>query len=404
MKQTVLVLAVVFSLGLLFYGNLSFVKNNPGGNDFLPRWVGTRLFLTEGQNPYSRETTLAIQNAIYGRMAQPGEDEALFVYPFYAMIFFAPFGLIRDYELARAAWITFQEICVVLTVIVALRFGEWTLSPLALGMLSLFGLTWYHGARPLVDGNAAILMTLLVSIGILFLSRSADFSAGILFGLATIKPQMVLLLIGLAIVWTISLRRYGFVIGFLCTMAFLVGVSLLMSPTWIIENLEQILAYQGYLPPMTPATIGELWLGNVGKWLGLAMNGFVAAILINEWWRVRGKQYVKFLWLACFTLAASSLAGVLSTSSNYAILLPVLILVWASWRKRMGARANKLILAQGTLVLIGLWAVFTATLSSGPQFRESEVMFFLMPVFLVSNLYMLRPCANPTETRGLANG
>ncbi|HJX41553.1 MAG TPA: hypothetical protein VJ345_08825, partial [Anaerolineales bacterium] len=66
----------------------------PGGNDFLPRWVGAREWLQHGTSPYDRRVTEAAQRMIYGRLADPaaGEDIAHFAYPLPAMLFFGPSG------------------------------------------------------------------------------------------------------------------------------------------------------------------------------------------------------------------------------------------------------------------------------------------------------------------------
>src|SRR5688572_19399273 len=48
------------------------------GMDFVPYWVGGREMLA-GANPYSPETTLKIQQAVYGGPAM-GNDPMMFVY------------------------------------------------------------------------------------------------------------------------------------------------------------------------------------------------------------------------------------------------------------------------------------------------------------------------------------
>jgi hypothetical protein len=55
----------------------------PGGNDFLPRWVGAREWLQRGTSPYDPRVSEAAQRMIYGRLADPaaGEDIAHFAYP-----------------------------------------------------------------------------------------------------------------------------------------------------------------------------------------------------------------------------------------------------------------------------------------------------------------------------------
>ena len=50
-----------------------FTLAHPGVNDFYPRWAGGCAWLLNGENPYAASTTLAIQEGIYGRPAQPEE-------------------------------------------------------------------------------------------------------------------------------------------------------------------------------------------------------------------------------------------------------------------------------------------------------------------------------------------
>jgi len=69
-----LLVGVALLVGLTLV-NYRYAQQNPGGNDFLVHWVGTRLFLTEGVSPYSDQTALEIQTMVYGRAARPGEHE-----------------------------------------------------------------------------------------------------------------------------------------------------------------------------------------------------------------------------------------------------------------------------------------------------------------------------------------
>ena len=56
--------------------------------DLHPRWLGLRLLLTEGANPYSQEVTEAIQRQMYGRLALPNKNQIAFAYPLPVMVIF----------------------------------------------------------------------------------------------------------------------------------------------------------------------------------------------------------------------------------------------------------------------------------------------------------------------------
>jgi len=154
--------ALLIVLALMTLANYKFAKNNPGGTDFLVHWVGTRNFFTTGTSPYSDDTALKIQTIVYGRAAQAGEHELRVAYPLYSIFFFAPFALISNFTLARAFWLTLLEVCLIVIAILSLRLTFWKPKPWLFGVLLLFTIVSYNGARPLINGNAVILVTALV--------------------------------------------------------------------------------------------------------------------------------------------------------------------------------------------------------------------------------------------------
>ncbi len=397
------VLVGVILVASLFYVNLRFTRSNPGGNDFLPRWVATRVYLTTGQSPYSAEATAAIQDAIYGRAAEPDEDQALFAYPFYSVFLFAPFAFIPDYAVARAAWVTLQEIAIVVTAVTAISLSGWKPGRVLLAGFFLFALTWYHGARPLVDGNAAILVTAFFTGGLLAMRLNKDVMAGALFALSTMKPQMVVFPLAFVLIWSFWQRRQVVVGATLAILAGLVGLSFLLQPGWLIANLQQVLVYQSYLPAMTPAGIWAGWWGDYGRLVGWVVNVAVVLGLAIEWWQARNKSFERFLWLVCVTIAASPFTGLISTSSNYAIMMPVFVCIFGFWQKRVGSGAGQLAWVHLALLFFGLWILFLLTLQPGPQFRENLIMFFPAPIFLLLNLYWLRWGIARSEPSGLKN-
>jgi len=377
-------------LAALIFVNLRFARSSPGGNDFLPRWLGTRLYLTSRQGPYSPETTLAIQEKMYGRAAREGEDQALFAYPFYSMLFFAPFAVISDYALARALWITFQEIAIVATAIGAIALSSWKPGRWPLAAFLFFALAWFHAAKPLVDGNAAILVGALVTLGLLALRRGRDGVAGLLFALSTIKPQMVLLVVPFILIWSISQKRKAVFWTFFVSLIVLLGGSFILQPNWLTQNITQALLYQSYSPPATLAGILAQWWGDSGRAAGWVLNLIFGLLLLYEWFGAQRKDFDWFLWTVCLTLAIGPLVGLPSTSANYGILLLVLPLIFAQWQRRVGAAGQALVWFDLAVLFVGLWALFLFTLQIGPQFRENLVMLFPAPVFLLLNLYWLR--------------
>lgn len=395
------ILVILFGsvlLAALLTVNLRFTRMSAGGNDFLPRWLGIRLYLTEHQDPYTAETTAAIQQAMYGRAAKEGEDQALFAYPFYSMIFFAPFSLIGDYTLARAAWITFQELAIVATAIAAIALSGWKPDRWPLAAFLFFALAWFHGAKPLVDGNASILVAMLATLGLFALRRGRNGWAGLLFALATIKPQMMMLLVPLVLIWTLSKRRKEVFWIFLCSLALLMGLSFALQPSWLTENLAQALLYQSYSPPGTLAGILAQAFGDAGRAGGWILNLFFGLLLLFEWWSTLGEDFDWFTWTACLTLVMGPLVGLPSTTSNYAIFLLVLPWLFALWQRR-GASGRRMVWVDLGVLFVGIWALFLLTLQPSQQFGESLLLFFPAPVFLLLSLYWLRWWVQKPQTQ-----
>ena len=97
---TGLILAAFLLLAGLFFANQHLVLIPAAGEDFLPAWVGTQLFLQEGVSPYGDQAAAAIREG-WEELPNPADRQPLpFLYPFYAVLVFAPFALVPDFPLA----------------------------------------------------------------------------------------------------------------------------------------------------------------------------------------------------------------------------------------------------------------------------------------------------------------
>jgi len=386
------VLIVLLSISLigLTLANYRYASQNPGGNDFLPRWLGTRLFLLEAQSPYSQQTTEAIQQMTYGRLADQGEDQVLFVYPFYSIFVFAPFAIIKDFSLARAVWMTVLEVSVVALGMVGLNLTHWRIPKLLLVLLLLFIALWYHSVRPVINGNASVICALFIGLAFIAIRTDHDILAAILLALSAIKPQMVVLLVIFVLLWSANHQRWSLFWGFLTSLGFLVALTSLLIPNWIVQNLRQILSYPEYTLPGTPGAIFAAWLPGVGSQMGWVLTVFMAGILFWEWRAALDKDFNWFFWTASLTLVITNLIGIRTATANYIALLPALILVFATWDERWRGVGRWLVIASMLLLFFGLWALFLNTLQSGEQPTQSPIMFFPLPLFLIIGLYWIR--------------
>ncbi|MEW6180032.1 MAG: glycosyltransferase family 87 protein [Chloroflexota bacterium] len=376
--------------GLLVWGNYRYTTQNPGGNDFLVHWMGAKSFFEEGISPYSDEVAIRIQTMVYGRPAQAGEHELRVAYPLYSIFLFLPFALIPDYNFARAVWMAVLESGLIIMAFLSLRLVRWRPKPVVLALFLLFSVFWYHALRPVILGNVVILIGLAIVAILLAIRAGHDELAGILMGLITIKPQVVLLLIVFICLWAASNRRWKIVIWFLISLGFLTGVGIILIPDWIIQNLREVIRYPSYNPPGTlPAALDAI-LPQGGDRLGRVISGAVALMLLIEWFLNRKSEFRGFVWTVCLTLTGSFWIGLQTDPGNFIVAYPALVLTFAIWVERWQNRGVVVSIVAMFLLFIGIWEIFLSTVEMDYQPIQSPVMFLPLPIILLIFLYWNR--------------
>jgi hypothetical protein len=377
-------------LAAVTWGNYLYAQDNPGGNDFLVHWVGTRALLLEGTSPYSDEVAEQIQTLAYGRPARVGEHELRVAYPLYSQIFFLPFALIADYTLARAVWMTALQVGLILLAVFSLRLADWRPGVWLLLVYFLFAVFWYHGLRPLINGNAVIFVGVLLAGTFLALRSGRDELAGLLLAFSTVKPQVVVVPMTFILVWTLSHRRWRTLVWLLITVVLLSAGMALFVPDWPLQNIREVLRYPAYNPPGTPGAAFSEWWPGIGERLGWVLSAVVGIITLLEWVAARGKGFRWFLWTASLTLVTSQWIGIQTDPGNFVVLFIPLALVFAVWEERWGSRGRWVILGIMLALFAGLWLLFVRTITDVGQPLQHPVLFFPVPLFLLIALYWIR--------------
>jgi hypothetical protein len=389
MAVLLLVLAIAGLVGLT-WGNLRYARENPGGNDFLVHWMGTRTFLVEGISPYSDVTSIRIQTAVYGRPAREGEHELRFAYPLYSIVLFFPFALIKDFEVARAIYMTVLEVSLIALAWLSLRVGRWKPGVLRIGLFVIFGLIWYHGVRPIINGNAIILVALMLTAAFLAMRHRSDEMAGVLLAFCTIKPQVAIIPGIFMLVWTIAHGRWKLLLWFVGTLGLLSGAAALLLPDWILQNLREIMRYPGYNPPGTPGQAMAVWIPAMGVKIGQGISILVGVVLLIEWILSIRRHENGISWAFCLTLVLSQWSGIQNDPGNYVVLLPVLPMIFRAWEDRWRRVGRVLTIVSLLGLLVGIWWVFVGTLEITYQPVQSPVMIFVLPGILLVLLYWTR--------------
>ncbi len=386
--QIVTILAVLIILVALTIANFRFSEELPGGNDFLGRWMGARYWVQEGISPYDPQVGRASQQLIYGRAVdrEAGEDIQDFLYPFPAMVFFAPFGAL-PYTLARAIWMTILEVSLPILALIGIAIADWKPRRAVLISLLLFSLLWYHGTRAVIIGQFAVIEALLMAGALLAVKRGRDPLAGILLGLSIAKPQMAVLLIPFVFLWAAYARRWTILTWGIGTIAGLLAVSVLLLPDWPVMWLQQLIEHPTYTVIGPPVEILADAFPSMSGVIALVLGGALLLYLFWEWAKAAGKPDRWFQWTAALTIVITNLVAFRTATTNYVVLLPALCLVFAVLADRWGTKGDVVILLLMAFILVGTWALFLATVEGNV---EHPVMYLPLPILTLLGLWWAR--------------
>jgi hypothetical protein len=386
-----ILLIALLALGLLAgltWTNYQFARQFPGGIDFMTHWVAARHALA-GDSPYSPGSAEEIQRMFYGRPAVRGENEFLVLYPLYYIVFLLPFGMVRDYVLARSLWMTFAELLLALTAIFSARAAGWKLKALSLPFYLLFALFWYHGLRTVVNGNLVVLVAFWLSVAALAVRERRDWLAGLALVFATTKPNIVLLPVLWALVWAVRSRRWGLVWGLVGGAVGLTLLGMVFFPAWPFEMLGLMSRYPSYNPPTNPGMVLALWWPAGGRWLGLALSLAIAVLLAREYFLQPAGGEKRFVWLLALSITLNQWIGITTDPGNFVVMFLPLALVLAALDVRAG---SGWMLAALAILFAGLWAFFLLTyeVDAMNQPLQSPALFFPLPLVLLAGLYFFR--------------
>jgi len=308
------------------------LHGTPRGNlsDLYPRWLGARELLLHHRNPYSPELTREIQIGYYGRPLDPTRpedptDQQGFAYPVYVVFLLAP-TVTLPFPAVQAGFRWLLVFLTVATLLLWLRTLRWRPSSATTTALAVLTL----GSFPILQGIKLQQLSLLVGgliAGCVALLAGGNFLlAGVVLALATIKPQLVLLVAACLLLWATGnwSRRKNFVWGFVATLLILCGAAEYVLPGWLGQFREAIAAYRQYnggAESVLEVLVSPGW----GR--GLAALALLA--LSRVCWRLRRSpsDSTAFVWMLVLTLAVTVMVVPKAAPYNQVLLLPGILLV-----------------------------------------------------------------------------
>src|SRR5208282_6090959 len=184
----------------------------------------------------------------------------------------------------------------------------------------------------------SLLVAGLVASAIALLVADYAVGAGFLLALASIKPQLVLLLLAWLAIWTVAdwRRRYRWATSYLLTMAILCATSEWYLPHWIPQFWHAVHEYKRYTGAMSvlDTLIGVPSMGFPWSWV---LELLALAAMMGVCWRERRQaaNTASFAFTVSLVLATTVLLIPMSAPYNQVLLLPAVLLLVREQDRRM---------------------------------------------------------------------
>jgi hypothetical protein len=376
----VIIFTLVLAAGLTWVNYQLASQSNPG-DAFAPLWAGARQVITRLGNPYDMQATA-------GYLPSGAELETRFVYPFYGMLVFLPFGLITSFPLAKAVWMTVMMACLVAVTFTGISLTRWNPSGRILAVFAIFSLSGYHAMRAVYTGNPALLIAMLVAFGLQMVIKGRDRAAGIIFGLTIIKPTMVALILPYVFLYAVSKRNTRLIRSLLLTIAVLITAAFLFYPKWFVQNFAQVVYFYRESFPSSITAVFSSWFPD--NTLMIVLASAFGLWLVIEWWRSLGKDSRWFLWTAALTLVFTELIGIPTSTSNYVILIIPITLAFSILEQRWKSGGAQVVLVFMIIILAVTWGIFLMITGSDPSHPEPLFLLFPLPILTLMLLYWVR--------------
>jgi hypothetical protein len=363
-----LLLALLVALGTCYYyfdmllpqarlhvaGNAMAGQYDYGG-DFYPIWSTGRELLFHGNSPYTPEMTRNIQTALFGRPMDPRRptdppvDFRAFSYPLYADLLAAPL-LPLGFDTVRLVLGLLLPLLTVASLVLWLRAFHLQISNRTLAVATILLLVSYPVLEGLYAQQAGLLVGAALAMSAASLARGRHALSGTLLALASIKPQMVWLLVLWLLLWAVSdwRERKGFALGFTLTMALLVVLSEVVLPGWLAGWWRSLAGYSRYtLPPLTQLVLGR-FLGILAESAMLVLAGAICWVTRRLPAAAGGFSLAASLVLTITVLLEPSGGAVY----DQVVLIPAII--WLGCRKEEIVKGSRLLRSLALAVAVAL--------------------------------------------------
>ncbi|MCA9988357.1 MAG: DUF2029 domain-containing protein, partial [Anaerolineales bacterium] len=297
-----------------------------------------------------------------------------------------------SYAWAQALWIVIIIWLACAAQLMLLSLARWRLTPGTVLAVLLLTLVFYPITRTIFLGQFTVHVLFFLVLGLWLRRHGYQLAAGITLSLATLKPQLLVLLLPWLGLWFLYRREWRTLAGLLGGGVVQLLLSLLLLPSWPLDfvrglgeyadraggrNLLQILL--GWLPAglQSPTvTLASLLLLLLFLY---QIRQPALALLRRE--PPAATEPEQLFWQGIFwAIVVTALVPFQTGTTNQTLLL-IPFMMWGGALVRAGKGYLFWLASFG--LAVGLWLLFRVTLRGA---AESELMFLPLPLLAAAGL------------------
>lgn len=380
---------VILTLVGMFFFNLNFKDDLRFEDHFASRWSAARNWMREGWSPYSEETQQATLTLLRDNKSDTEKvSKGNFLDPAWYLYFYIPISFI-PYPVAKAIWITLQQVSVAVSIFIALDLAGLKLSIVEKLLTVLTGVIFYFFVRDFVSASPMPFFMMLSLLAVKLALERQSVQAGVLFLTAIwVNPTSIFMIIFLLIV--LGGRRDNAMMRMLIVgFGFLMLTSLILFPGWIRDWFAKIVLLEPGLDWLnTPwMQIAGFFPGSM-KQISVFLHLGSLIMLLVEWYGLSRCGERALQWKLMLTLTVAYFFNLYSDGAAILLVLPGFFAVFKYFSEKWPISGK--ILYWITYIAIGFlsWRMADDPLTTFPKVHG--ILLLLVPLFVFFGLQWFR--------------
>ena len=381
-------LSIVGVVGLVFL-NLNLSEQFAHQDEFAPRWVAAKQWMTEGTSPYDREVFEQTQ-ALWKPYGYTSDrfSQGYYLDLVWNLFLFLPFSFL-PYLVARAIWMTIISLALFFSIWFGFDLAGVRFHPIEKVLIALPITLSYPSFKLILNASILPLYVFFMIIGTKKALEGRSTAAGIYFLISVGMFPLSLILAIFFAIWLGSRRDSGFLSIYLSGLAFLLVTSLILFPGWIPEwfaNFVQVHPDLSWVD--TPLMRVAAFFPGAYQPLAISLHVLTLFMLLVEWYGLPESGERQIRWKALLTLNLISFLNPTSSAVYLLLVWPGLFLFFEFLDEKWKI-GGKIISWTVFLILLNrFWTDFQNTQNWSST--ESTVVSVLLPIVALIGLEWTR--------------